>query len=174
MTRKLVECLECGNKLKVVNAMHLKKHNLTIPIYLFKYKGAYIIAPFDCEECGKQNTKARSPRAKYCDPCSVEVKRRQVLAAVKRNQAKKRNENKNHIINRVREANREYGLKYPIDGRGDGTRIDKTHSSWDFIPSVMNIRGTFPEKDLDVGKDGRVKGWKKLKEQIAKQKRKYQ
>jgi len=169
MTDK-VTCRECNKTFKTLNTMHLKTHNLTLPIYLHKYPDANIIPDFNCEVCGKEVKKARSPRAKYCEDCSVEIKRQQVLEAVKKHQYKKKKEKDKHMYKRLEEANSQYGLKYD-EFNSKQPRIDSTHAAWDYIPNVMNIKGTFSESELDTDRDGRVRAWKKLKYQMDKMKR---
>tara|TARA_B100001939_G_scaffold323371_1_gene314552 strand:+ start:566 stop:1081 length:516 start_codon:yes stop_codon:yes gene_type:complete len=170
MTEK-VKCFECNKYFKTLNTMHLKTHNLTLPIYLHKYPNANIIPDFNCEICGTEVTKARSPRAKYCDPCSADVKREQVLEAVKKHQSKKKKQLEMFRNKRLSEANTQYGLKYD-DFNFKQPRIDNTHAAWDYIPSVMNIKGTFNESELEADRDGRVRAWKKLKYQMDKMKKK--
>ncbi len=71
----LVECQVCGKILRVINALHLKQHNLTVEGYRSRYPDAPF-SKFMCTECGNIIEDSPSTSPGYCDRCRGEVRRR--------------------------------------------------------------------------------------------------
>ena len=166
----MVKCLYCKKEYKVITQLHLKsKHKSNIKKYLKKFPDAKIINDYNCQVCDKLVINGQSSRSKYCLTCSEEVNRQNVLHNVR-----KYNQRKKTFIQRAfKYANQEYGLDVDDDFTRGETRIDKTHSAWDCLPYTgFNNKGTFNEKDLNVGKDGRIKAAKQLEYEINRRKRK--
>lgn len=72
----MVTCQVCERKFKVINAFHLRMHELTVPEYLALYPDADL-SRIQCEECPTIITDSRSVYRRYCETCSKEVRKRQ-------------------------------------------------------------------------------------------------
>lgn len=111
-------------------------HGLTNDQYTKYYKGAKLLS------------------------CSEQVNKENVLYNVRQYNARK----KRYVQRAFREANFEYGIEVDDDYTVGETRIDNTHSAWDFLPnSGYKVLGTVSDKDLDINpKTGRIRGMEKL------------
>lgn len=100
--------------------------------------------------------------------CSEQVNKENVLYNVRQYNARK----KKYVQRAFREANFEFGIEVDDDDTNGETRIDSTHSAWDYLPnSGYKVLGTISEKDLNVNpKTGRIRGLEKLKYQMRKDK----
>ncbi len=160
----MVECRYCKNEYKVITPLHLKKHNTTIKEYMKKFPDVMVRDPYNCEVCGKLVTKGTSSKSKYCPPCAEEVNRQNVLFNVRKYNRKR----KRFIQQRISEANFQYGIDFDDpNSTSRQTRIDNTHSGWDYIPGAMNTLGTITESDLKV-KNGRIRGALWLEKEMNK------
>jgi len=164
----MVMCEICKKKFKVITQLHLNKHDTTIKEYLKKYSDAIIREPFNCQNCGVEVVGAISARTQYCKTCAVEINRMNVL----RNVRKFNRKQKSFREKMVSDANAEFGfiLDNP-DSNYAKTRVDSTHSGWDYIKGVIDNVGTISDADLEVNEDGRIKGAVKLERQIENIKR---
>jgi hypothetical protein len=119
-------------------------HGLSNEQYLEHYKGAKLLS------------------------CSEQVNKDNVLYNVRQYNARK----KAYVQRAFREANFEYGIEVDDDDTNGETRIDNTHSAWDFLPnSGYKVLGTISEKDLGINpKTGRIRGLEKLKYQMRRDK----
>lgn len=100
--------------------------------------------------------------------CSEEINRINVLHNVRQYNSRK----KRFIQRSFREANREYGIDVNEDHTIGETRIDNTHSAWDYLPqSGYKVLGSLSDKDLEADLDGRVIGLMKLRREMQRMKR---
>jgi len=87
-----VKCLICGKKLKLINWLHLRKHNLTFEQYKQMFPNALTWRSEPkiqyCEVCGKLFLSTSIRQAKYCPKCRY--KRRILLTTIRRRQTRKK------------------------------------------------------------------------------------
>lgn len=161
-------CKLCDIKYKLITQLHLRtKHNINIKKYQKQFPSAKIRPDYNCERCDKIVTYRKSSRAKYCKKCANIINKENVLRNVREYNYKR----KKFLQREFTKANQEYGILLPANGAGGMTRLDKTHSAWDFVPNMQNVLGTVGEQDLRITPDGRIAGAERLRKQIQKLKR---
>ena len=166
--KKTVMCKLCDVDYKLITQLHLKiKHGTNIRQYQKQFPNAKIRPDYNCKRCKKLVTYRKSSRAKYCKKCANIVNKENVLRNVREYNYKRKK-----FLQRIfSKANQEHGIQLPVNGMGGMTRIDKTHSAWDFVPNMQNILGSVGEQDLRITDDGRVAAAVRLRKQIEKMKR---
>ena len=164
----MVECRVCKKEFKAIVEFHLKYHNMTFKDYRKKYPKAPIIDPYNCENCQKRVTTARSKRGKYCKDCAKIIKHQQIIENARRHNRMKRR----MLEKAYTQANLEYGMSISEDvPMSDRVRVDSTHSAWDHIPNLQDVKGTFNDQALELNKKtGRVKQAEWLRREIKKMK----
>lgn len=148
----------------MTQAHTMKCSGLTILDYLSR--GHRVAPSYFCVDCGEKVTDALNTRSKRCKVCTpYHVKMQRVYNSRIHNGKKKR-----FVASLMREASREYGIQYMNEGDpyNQSTRIDPTHTAWDYVPNGFKTLGTMPKSDLEIDEDGRIKGMVKLKREIER------
>jgi len=125
-----VTCEICKKKFRVINALHLKTHGISVS----EYRELYPDAPLSqvvCEECGTIITNSRSSKQRFCRECFVERERNRLREHMGR---KWRQEHRN-----LSEKDREIIGNHHMTGLGTGaptTYLDEIE-----VDGVMRIKG---------------------------------
>lgn len=165
----MIRCNICKYKFKMITQLHLKKkHYMNLERYLKLYPNAKIIEDYKCELCEIIVDYRKSSRSKYCKKCAIIINKYNVLKNVRKYNKRKQKYIEKHII----QSNKDFGILIKEDSVDTGlTRIDNTHSGWDFIPKGQNILGTINENDLKPNEDGRIPAYLRLKKLLDRYKR---
>jgi predicted RNA-binding Zn-ribbon protein involved in translation (DUF1610 family) len=135
-----------------------------------EFPNAIIREAFDCKICGDKIEKPTSSVTKYCPECAELSTRYNRLKNVRRHNAKK----KKYIEAMISMANTEHGITLDDPNSiNRQTRIDSTHTAWDWIPhGGQKVLGTMYKNDLNVTKNGRIKAAVKLEREIKRMRKK--
>ncbi len=160
---KTITCLICHKDYKLITQLHLStQHEINLKKYIKQFPKAKIRPDYNCIECGHLVTYRKSSRAVYCRKCAKEINTINV-----RYNVQKYNFKRNRYLQKTfTEANREHGLYIGLNEESGVTRVDFTHSSWDFVPRGQNVLGTITDRELEPNADGRIPAALRLQKQI--------